>query len=240
MSKKILRIVVAVIAVIACITTIVYAGTITINLVATPLSVARGEQTTITLSAADINIINGLYGVSGKIEFDENVFEPITADAFTLGTGWATPSYNESGTNKGSFEIQRTSSPITQNTDIFKLPLKVKANATVGSTTIKITGIKAANSEPQGSTNDDEVTVTDKTIAVTITAPEVGGFNVVNNNVNNTNNSSTFNTATNNTNTNTVAATSIPKTGLSDYAFPVIAMLAIIVVISYVKYKKVI
>lgn len=236
MNKKVLTVMTVVMLIVVAISTIAYAvASVTMGLTSNVTSVERGEQVTITFNASDIvDITGGLFGISGKIEYDKNVFETISAETFVFGSGWATPSYNGEGTAaEGKFEISRASTSTSQNTEIFKLSLKVKANATIGSTTIAIKEIKASNSvSGSADPNDIEISLPDKTVAISVKASDVNNIPVVNNNVNR-------NTTTiNNTNSGTINTTSLPKTGAENYILPIVIMLVITVAISYIKYKK--
>lgn len=107
----------------------------------TSTSVKIGE--TINLVVGFTNISgNGVGAVVGRLEYDKDIFEKVVAENIKASTGWNSVAFNdlEGNAMEGSFTTERASGDII-NTDneLMEITLKVKENAKVGSTIVKIT-----------------------------------------------------------------------------------------------------
>ena len=118
----------------------------------------RGENVTITIGIKDIAIESGEKGIgayTAKVDFDTSIFEYVSAS----GTDkWETPLY-QSGLITGMTVDGEVTS---EAQSIGSLKFKVKDNAQLGKTTIKLTKFS-------GSTAETDVDAQDTSISITIT-----------------------------------------------------------------------
>ncbi len=146
----------------------------------------RGENITITIGLKDIAIESGEKGIgayTANINFDSSVLEYVSTSA----TGsWEAPFYQGGSiignTNNG--EVVKTAQSVGTVT------FKVKSNAKLGETTIKLTNFT-------GSTVASDVITADNSIKITITDSSAAG-----NNNNNSNNNGSSNGENQNNNEN--------------------------------------
>lgn len=118
--------------------------------------VKKGEEVTVTLKLSDISIESGEKGIgayTAKIDFDSSVLEYVSAS----GSGkWETPFYQDklitATTNDGNV--------VNTNQSIATVTLKVKSNATLGDTTIKLTNFSGSTAASNVSAPDSSVKIT--------------------------------------------------------------------------------
>ena len=127
-------------------------------------SVKRGENVTITISLNDISIESGEKGIgayTASLEFNSSVFEYVK----TEGTDkWEAPVYQEKRIvgNTVDGEVVNT------NQSIGTITFKVKEDATLGETTVKLTNFSGSNAET-------DISSEDATVKITIVDNENGG-----------------------------------------------------------------
>lgn len=254
MKKGILSVIIVGIIVFTIIT-ISFAATYSIKITlkdVTSADVEQGKTITFLIKLSDIDAENGIGAISGKFEYDTNVFEKIEAADVKACSGWGTISYNDQNDDEGRFVTERAAGDtVTENNDLMEITATVKLNAPTGRTEIKISNITASD-------GNEDITIADVKAAIAIVGdnPSNNNNTNTNNNTNMMNNSNTNNTTpTNNTNgvgnnnnnalpTNTIgnnitANGTIPNTGIVDYTMPFILILLAVAVISYIRYKKI-
>lgn len=154
-TKKAISIVLSVI--ILLFTTNVYAANDSFKTVlsTSASSVKRGETITITISLSDIAIESGEKGIgayTAKLDFDSSILEYVS----TSGTNkWEAPLYQEKQIvgNTTDGEV------VKENQSIGTITFKVKENATLGETTIKLTNISGSNAQSDISSQDSTVKI---------------------------------------------------------------------------------
>lgn len=145
-NRKIISIIYIMIIMLISNSILVYANEHTLNINIDGNEHIQGEKIKIQVNIEDINDI---YGIIGKIEYDEEVFENIS----NITTTWNDIQYNK---NTKEFIILRNST--VENKQILEIELQIKENAKIGNTNITIKDIKASDSN-----NDieiEEVTIT--------------------------------------------------------------------------------
>ena len=180
-------------------------------------SVERGKTVTFTFKLTDIAVSDGIGAIAGKIEYDQAVFEKITEENITKGTGWADPTYNSvaSSGNEGFFTVERSSGlNIKEDNEIFTITFKVLSNAVLGKTEIKINELTATDAKHD---YEEQEQVGSVTIVATQTKPtnNTTDNNTVTNNTTNNNtvtNNTTNNTVINNTTNNTISNNTVNNT----------------------------
>ena len=190
-----------IIVLIAIVTLPTFASTYTVKITAKDSTqIIRGDVVTFIVSISNIDKEHGVGAISGKIEYNQSVFETIKTDNIDSGEGWGTISFNdiETSSEYGSFVTERSSGDLaTADNELMIITAKVKNNATLGNTTIQITNLSASD-------GNNDLFTEDAVLTLTVKNTSSGDNNTNNNNTNNnnTNNNNTNNNNTNNNNTN--------------------------------------
>ncbi len=161
----------------------------------------KGETITINVELTDYkDIKNGLQAYQGQIEYDTNIFEKIEPDQIELKNGWTSLQYNEE--NNAFVAIHKTGS---LENEIISISLKVRENAKVGETTIKVKGFVASEGKEDINTDESEtkINIVEKNNP-TPPADENDNNNNSDKNNNNDNNGKNDNNNGNNDNENNV------------------------------------
>lgn len=241
MKKGILSVIIA--GIIAfTIVTVSFAATYSVKITLKDVTSADIEQgTTITflIKLSDIDVENGIGAISGKFEYDTNVFEKIEAADVKAGSGWGSISYNDQNDDEGRFVTERAAGDaVTENNDLMEITATVKLNAPTGRTEIKISNITASD-------GNEDITIADVIAAVAIVGDNPSNSNNntntnTNNGINNNNTDGNNNAIPNDTIENNATPNgTIPDTGIEDYTMPFILILLVVAVISYIRYKKI-
>lgn len=216
----------------------------------------RGDTIQVTFGIANIsNIGEGIFGIEGDFEYDQNIFELVAQADFASETGWDAVAYNDEVDNIefGKFAITRSAGHTTEDGNVFTVTLKIKEDAPLEETTIRITNILATDSS-------ESVTTAEVATGVSVVAEDTGepgnetgnetgneiGNEIGNENQNSniiinggSNNVNTGNQIENNDVTDTTAPKELPQAGLASYIVPAIFVIALISFIAYLKYKKI-
>ena len=206
------------------------ANDFTIKMSVDKTTISAGDTIVVTFKLADVDITEGVSVIEGKLEYDSNVFDKVLQADITSKTGWGAVTYNET---EGKFVVERAAGDaIKVDNDIMSVTLRVKGAAVAGNTSIKLAAVVGTVGIGSG-----DVTIPDITYPLTISV------SAANNNTT-TNNTTTNNiTANNNTTTNNTAnsntAGSIPKAGIEDYITPAIMLIAVVGIISFIRYRKI-
>lgn len=158
--------------------------TFSIKLEAEKTSALQGEEITITLKLENITNMNtGLYACFAEIEYDETYFEVLdSSDLVGEGT-WSSPTYNP----ENNQFITDSNTGIKIDGDVLSITFKVKANAPLGTTSIRVKNFQASEGEIDLNANNDA------TINIEITETEENNGNNDNNSNDNTNGSNNNN-----------------------------------------------
>lgn len=224
--------------------------------------VEKGKEFTVTISVSDINAgKKGINSIKGTLEFDDKVFEEITADSIEGSNDW-NATYSE---DSGKITLLKTSF-VNEEEEVCQINLKVKSKATATKGTIEFKDIEASNSESSVPAEDVSLEVEieaeeendsknqNKNNTITITSNK--NTNKNNTNTNNTNTNKTLNTnkntnnnnkLTNNTNTNKNVNNSnvtnetteeMPDTGIDDTIVKAMILVALVGAVGYIKMKS--
>lgn len=202
-----------------------------INLVTANSTVKQGETVTISLNVSDINIQTGEKGIGayeGKVEYDKNVFEELKMSG---NDNWDKP-----GENEGVFTSVNSDGICVQEAqEIAKITLKVKSNAKVGTTAIKIKEFKASNLSANMIPTDDT------SVEVTVNSVSNSGNGNLGGNGSGSGSSSQGQGQTQQkpqTGT-TIKNTALPRAGISNTLVIVIGIIVIIGIYGYIRYKTI-
>ena len=244
-----LSIILLLIAQVTCVyATDVPTGEFEANLTVDKQEAHRGDTIQVTFGIANIsNIGEGIFAIEGDFEYDQNIFELVAQADFASETGWDAVAYNDEADNIefGKFAITRSAEHTTEDGNVFTVTLKVKENAPLEETSIRITNILATDSI-------ESVTTAEVATGVSVVAEDTGepgnetGNEIGNENQNSniiinggSNNVNTGNQIENNDVTDTTAPKELPQAGLASYIVPAIFVIALISFIAYLKYKKI-
>ncbi len=232
-SKKAISIVLT--AIILLFTTSVYAANDSFKtaLSVNNSSVKKGENVIVTISLNNISIESGEKGIgayTAKLDFDSSVLEYVS----TNGTDkWEAPFYSEKQitgtTNDGKV--------VNTDQNIGTITFKVKENATLGETTIKLTNFS-------GSTAETDVSSEDTSIKITIVDNQNGGSSSGsegqngNGNTNGSGNTQNGGNSNNSSNGEDIKGGKIPETGYSNVTiYILIAIFSLMAIVFGIRIK---
>ena len=146
------------ISILFVLTTNVYASTDSFktSLSVNNSTVKKGENITVTIALSEIAIESGEKGIgayTAYLDFDSSVFEYVE----TNGTSnWETPLYQDAYIEGITEDGEVVKTP----QDIGSITLKVKDDAKLGETTIKLTHFSGTNAEFDITAEDSSITIT--------------------------------------------------------------------------------
>lgn len=241
-SKKVLLIVFIAVMLIASSMNFVYADSYSLTMGADKTNYAEEQVVEITVGISNVNSNLGLYGVNGKLTYDTDAFEPITATStgatedITSLNGWGSVTYNPAD---GTFSIVTTSPITTGAQNIMKIRLKVKKGAPLGKATVMLSDLEASN-------GDEDINTTPVSISVNIKDPsEIGGGEIPP--AGETPTPSPLPTTPSPSpsprpivtpSASTNGNGKLPQTGLSNWIVPVIGGAVIISLVAFVAYRR--
>lgn len=228
--SKIKEIVGIVLIVLLIFTTKVYAAndSFKTTIATTNTQVKRGDTVTITIGLKDIAIESGEKGIGGytaNIKFNSSVLEYVS----TNGTDkWEAPFY-QNGLITGN---TRDGEVVKTTQSIGTITFRVKKDAQIGETDIRLTNFS-------GTTAENDVDTDDQNIKITIIGDNSNNnnnSNINNNNINNENKTNGSNYIKN----DILASGRLPKAGDQKVTLIVCILLVIICsVIFYIKMKSI-
>lgn len=189
----------------------------------------EGDTVTINVNLTSVNAGNSVPALTAQIDYDTSVFETLTASDLKSTTGW-TPSFSTKNNGISAMKNEAVTSAET----MFTITLKVKSSISVDSTKVTLKNIVYSGGVTTGdiTVNDAIVTLSkDKSGQSTTTE----GITISKNN-NTASSSSSKNTKVQDS---TTSKKNLPKTGLQEYGFVAILVVAIIGVFSYSVYKRI-
>lgn len=221
---------------IICITTVVRADTATFSLSSNSSQFKVGDTIVVTLKASNIDSSTGLAGITGKIEYDKEIFETVDNSSLELLNSWASVGGDAINSDTGVFVILRADGQKNPG-DILKIKLKVKKELTAESTpvTVKIDDLCAEDIDADVTATVANVTVTlTKSAAVDPTPTPTPTPSTT---------PSTTPTPTKTTTTPTTLSAStgkLPQTG-EETVYIVIGMMMLVVIstVSFIRYKNI-
>ena len=114
-----------------------------VNLETNSKKIEVGNTVVLKVSVSDITADGGIVTFSGKIVYDQTVFEKIEASDFKNGSEWESITFNP---NNGKFLTNVSSgNNINATSTVFTLTLKVLKDAKIGDTSIVLSAVNASN-----------------------------------------------------------------------------------------------
>lgn len=189
-----------------------------VALTADSTRVEQGGTVVITVSLKDFTANEtGINSLIATLDYDKTVFETVKQADFAAQNGWSAIVYNE---NEGKLTTDNASF-MTENHEAFKVTLKVKANATIGNTTVTLKEINGSDADTDVYPAEQKITLTVRAASGNTPAPS--------------NNTPTNNATPTKPNNNAT----MPSTGVVDYILPTIAVVAVIGIFAYVRYNRI-
>lgn len=229
-NKVIVIFIIEVVLLVFTLTSSIYAANediFTIKLETDTTQIKQGETVTVNLYIDNINVSSGEEGIgafTAKLEYDTNIFENITSSG---SDKWDNPSIQESGVMAGV----KSDGMVTSTRQLVgTIKLKVKEDATIGSTTIKILDLQGAN----GDLIESAVTGTQSQLSFLIESKIIVDPNTNDPTTPKEDNPSITTTPKEDNPSNQ----NLPKTGENSYFILIIPILLMIESISYMMYRK--
>ena len=119
----------------------------------------EGKTVEVSLAITSINAGEGIDTVTAQLNYNQEIFEPVTEESFTGLNHWNFIMYNE---DDGAFILSK-SSKVDSNSEVLKVELKVKENITVDKAEVSISNIVVSG-------GDEDIDV--DMVSVTIEVPE--------------------------------------------------------------------
>ncbi|MCI8362194.1 MAG: hypothetical protein HFJ41_03535 [Clostridia bacterium] len=235
--KRSIKILLAVIIIMMYIAGTVNAASIAMELKSSSKLVA-GDTVVVTLRISNIDVANGVNAMSGKLVYDPNIFEAITEQNYTTAfQGLNSWSVNPMGYNaeQNIFTALRGNN-VNMASDVMQIKLKVKSTVTVDSTAIEVKDMEFSGGMETGDINPVDVSIKiNKAAQITPEDPnktntQQGGQ---------TTQPPKTNTQSPVVNGNNTPTTKLPQTGEEYGIVLAIAVVAIVSIIAYIRYKNV-
>lgn len=225
--------------IIVCIVGTVNAASVSMSLTSNS-KLVEGQTVEVTLKITNIDAGDGIDAITGTLNYDKNVFEEVTIESFEGINRWSIQGYSE---ESGIFIFLR-SSKVNMQSDVLKITLKAKTAVVVNSSIIEIKELTASGGDvASGGTGDIEIQ------AVNVTINKASQITPDDPNKTNTDQGGQTTTPTTNTqkpvntqspiSSNNTPNTKLPQTGDEYGIVLAIAVVAIISIIAYIRYKNV-
>ena len=131
-----------------------------VTLTPTTVEAKKADEITITFKVSDINMGNeGINTIEGILDYDKNIFEEVNSSAIENLNGWSM-TYNDENTNMNGKFLAVKFNGEKNDTDIFKIKLKIKSSIDeLTETQIKFKGITSNDGVELVNIGDKIVTV---------------------------------------------------------------------------------
>lgn len=267
MKSNVLKISIIAIMLVFVYTTVVSALSFTPSMTPSSTVVPEATEFTVEVKVSNLDVgPDGINTMSGVLEYDDKVFEKISASSIEGLNSW-NPTFNA---ETGKITLTKLDF-VKEEEKVFQVTFKTKTGISGNVGEIKLVDIMAANNSSEINAQDISTTITVGTnggssanpsqgnttntpsLNITVTP---GNTNTQNTNVNtantnkaNTNTNTNKNTNKANTNTNSLSSyvngynsnsvDDIPYTGVEDTVMYLMIGVMILAIISYVKFERV-
>lgn len=220
--------------IIICVGGTVNAATASMSLTSNS-KLVEGQTVEVTLKITNIDAGDGIDAIQGTLNYDKNVFEEVTDENFEGINRWNIQGYSS---ESGIFIFLR-SSKVNMQSDVLKITLRVKSAVVVNSSIIEIKELSASGGDvASGGTGDILVQAVNVTInkvsqiqdPSTNTQTNEQSTNIIANNTSKINSAVTGNNTSN---------TKLPQTGDEYGIVLAIAVVTIVSIIAYIRYRNV-
>lgn len=230
------------------------AGSFSANLTPSSSRVSKGSEVTVTLKVSGISIEDGISGIQGTIKYDTDVLS-IEKDSDVKGINdWtATADTSNQGAVKVAFDRAEA---VKSDSEVATIKFLVKESTSSSAATVQLASIKGGNASETATISDITTNISIGTATITTSpsaSPSVSPSTspstspsaspTVSSTVKPSATTNTLSTPSNeNKSTNgttTVKNEDMPNTGAENYIIPLIVVIAILGIVSFVGYKKI-
>ena len=237
-KKVLITIIIALIIAFLFISNSYAAGSFSASLTPSNSRVSKGSEVSVTFKVSGINVEGGINAISATLDYDTDVLT-IKKDDVSGLNGWNVE-FNEDTLKL----VADSSTPIEEDTEILKFTFEVAENTSATTTSIKLKSIEAGNSSLDTPVKISDITTnisfgttinptTSSTPTPTPTAETTQTPEPT------TTATTTPTASTQPSNTTTKANETTPYTGTENYVLPLMAVIAILGIVSFVNYKKI-
>lgn len=187
-----------------------------VSLSANNTRVAQGDEVVVTISLKDFTAgETGVNAIALTLDYDKSIFETLEAsDLATSQGGWGAPTFNPANGRTA----MDASGFVAENHEMLKVTFKVKEDATIGSTTISVKNVEAAD-------GTSEIRPADQSITLTVTKKDVPANNTT--------------TPTNETPKNVNVNAGLEDMGTASVIVPAVVVFALVGIMAYVRYTRI-
>lgn len=212
------------------------ADTYSASLTPSSTRVSKGADVTITLKLTDINVQDGISVVEAVLKYDSDVLSIKESDV-KAGDGWAI-NYNE---ENSKLTIDRSDS-ITEDSEIATFKFKVDESTSATTTAVSLVSVAAGNASIS-----EKIKISDISTNLQISSgalqpsstPTTSPTTTTTTEPSSTPSTTPSSTPSTTPSQTTVKEDNMPNTGSEDYIIPLMAIVAILAVISFIGYKKI-
>lgn len=200
-----------------------------------------GDTVTVTLRILNIDAGDGVDTISGKLVYDTDVFEEITEEQYT-NNFQGLNSWNPMGYNASEFKFTALrGSKVNMASDVLQIKLKAKSAITVNSTSIEVKDMELSGGMETGDIKPLDVKIEINKASQIIPTPDdkVNEQQGGQQNQELPINTQKVNNQTSVINGNNTSNTKLPQTGDEYGIVLAIALVAVISIIAYIRYRNV-
>lgn len=215
--KKMLSIaVIAMLAMVVCMSTVYATTSFVVDLSASATKVDKGGEVEVTVALKNFTAgETGINAIHATIDYDKTVFETLEAADITALGGWSAPTFNP-----GNGEVVTDNATfMAENHDMLKIKFKVKDTAAVGNTVITFKSVNASDAVNDIYPSDQKITLTIQEKTVTPPANDTPKNEPVVQPQEN-------------------IAQQNPTTGFEDYTVPAVLTISALGAIAYARYRR--
>ncbi len=244
-SKKIVLVLLMIISLMSVLATNVFAAdSFSATLTPSTTRIAKGGEFTVTLKLSSINVQSGISAVEGTLKYDSDVLS-ITKNDIKAAEGWAI----EFDEDTLKFEIDRSDS-VSTDCEIATFKFKVNSNTSNSTATVSAVSVAAGNASITEKVKITDI-VTNVTIASSATAiPSTQPSSQPTSQPSSQPSQSSTPTSSpsqnqvsnmvqNTTGNTTKKESDMPYTGTESYIIPLIAVILVLGITSFVGYKNI-
>lgn len=212
MKKTLSIVLIAMLAIIMCSSTVFAVTSFTVALAADKTKVEVGSDVEVTVSLKNFTAgETGINGIAFTLDYDTAVFEVLEPADLTSASGWDTPTFNPTNGEAVTLNSQF----MAENHDLVKIKFTVKDEAAAGNTVITVKDISASDASNEIYPSDQSITVTVEEKSAEPVQPEEPKNE-----------------------TPKEPAPSNPSTGIEDFTVPAILVVSALGLITYVRYRN--
>lgn len=112
-----------------------------------PEELNMGDTVSVKIEVNEINQVEGINVIQGKLEYDKDIFEKVENEDFKLSNNWSIAYNDENTESEGKFILLNLAEGIKEDQEIGEVELKVKDNIKTTDTIIKLSQMCTAEDD---------------------------------------------------------------------------------------------